>query len=297
MTALRALLAGVIDYAGLYPPAGLDMEAAVRNYGSYRADDNAWMLGRFVVPVARLTELSDALQSRWGSDGSEEPEWRISAIAGADCERDIAAASAFNDVHRGQASIDSLEARLPTESAITAAAALAAQSSFALFAEVAADPDPAEAIAAVKRTGISAKIRTGGVTPDAFLPPETVVRFVRRCIDAGVRFKATAGLHHPMPGEYPMTYETGSPVAAMQGYLNVLLATGFMTQGMLDRDAVTLLGERSPTAFGITPSAISWGDFRITAIQLRRIRGDGAVSFGSCSFSEPVDELRALTLL
>ena len=53
-----------------------------------------------------------------------------------------------------------------------------------------------------------------------------VVRFIRRCIEADVRFKATAGLHHPLRAEFPLTYDAGAPVGAMFGYLNVFLAAG-----------------------------------------------------------------------
>src|SRR5438034_7858967 len=54
---LRALLTGVIDYAGLFPPAGLPLEQAIRNYARYRQEPESWMLGRFVCPAARLAEL------------------------------------------------------------------------------------------------------------------------------------------------------------------------------------------------------------------------------------------------
>ena len=57
MSAVTALLSGLIDYAGLYPPAGLDMRSAVRNYLSYRRGRNAMALGRFIVEVNRLEEL------------------------------------------------------------------------------------------------------------------------------------------------------------------------------------------------------------------------------------------------
>jgi hypothetical protein len=295
MTALRALLAGIVDYAGLFPPAALDMPAAVRNYASYRAEDAAWMLGRFVMPIGRLEEF-DTARSALGHT-NDYPEWRISGLVGSDPVADIAIARAFNAAHVGLASVDSLEAKLPTAEAIAQAAAASAHGSFSLYAEIPVDPDPAPLLEVIARAGINAKMRTGGLTAEAFPSPEHVVRFIRRCVEADVKFKATAGLHHPIRAEYPLTYDTGAPVGNMFGYLNVFLAAGFMKEGMRDEDAIRLLDETNALAFDVTSSGISWGEFRITAIQLRRIRAQVAVSFGSCSFREPVDELRTLTVL
>ena len=59
---LRALLDGVIDYAGLFPPARLPLGEAVRNYLRYRRDPDSWMLARFVCPSARLDDLGVLLQ-------------------------------------------------------------------------------------------------------------------------------------------------------------------------------------------------------------------------------------------
>ncbi|MEO6879074.1 MAG: hypothetical protein ABI205_11385 [Gemmatimonadaceae bacterium] len=294
MTALRALLAGIVDYAGLFPPAGLDMPAAVRNYAAYRGDDNAWMLGRFVVPIARLDEFDRARESLVLG---EQPEWRLTALAGAHVVGDLATAREYNRLHAGQASIDSIEAKLATPDAIRAAAAASSGESFAVFAEIPLDPDPAPLVDALAAAGINAKIRTGGVTPDAIPSPELVLRVLRRCVDAGVRFKATAGLHHPLRAEYPLTYDTGAPVGLMYGYLNVFLAAAFMHEGMSDTDAARLLDERSGAAIQVTSTALSWEEFRLPAAQVRRIRSELAVSFGSCSFREPVDDLRALAIL
>jgi len=294
MTAIRALLAGIVDYAGLFPPAALDMPAAVRNYASYRAEDTAWMLGRFVVPVNRLDEFQ-AARAALGVD--DHPEWRLSGLVGTDVAADIARVQAFNAAQAGRSSVDSLEARLPTVEAIVAAAKASAESSCSLYAEIPLEPDPAPLIDAIAEAGINAKIRTGGLTPDVFPTPEQVVRVVRRCVERGVRFKATAGLHHPLRAEYPLTYDAGAPVGLMYGFMNVFLAAGLMHEGMTDEDAMRLLDERNPAVFVVTSSGIAWGDFRLSAVQLRRIRGDVAVSFGSCSFREPVDELRALTLI
>src|SRR4051812_41630301 len=55
---LRTLLAGIIDYAGIFPPARLPLEQAIRNYARYRQGPASWMLGRFVCPAAQLTPLA-----------------------------------------------------------------------------------------------------------------------------------------------------------------------------------------------------------------------------------------------
>ena len=67
----RALLAGLVDYAGLFPPAALDMEAAVAEYARRRRAPEAWMLGRFVAPAARLVELGRAAAPRCPSPARE----------------------------------------------------------------------------------------------------------------------------------------------------------------------------------------------------------------------------------
>ena len=61
----------VVDYAGLFPPAGLDMRAAVGNYARYAAGPWAWALGRFIVPVSRLEELERAHKEHLRSHLSE----------------------------------------------------------------------------------------------------------------------------------------------------------------------------------------------------------------------------------
>ena len=115
MTALRALLAGIVDYAGLFPPAGLDMPAAVRNYASYRTDDHAWMLGRFVVPASRLGKCDAALAQRGGGgERGDEPEWRlVGAGSAAMWRRRLARRARLQRVAAPDvASIDSVEVKL-----------------------------------------------------------------------------------------------------------------------------------------------------------------------------------------
>ena len=52
--ALRALLTRSIDYAGLFPPAGLELEPALENHARYIRSGERWMLGAFILPVAKF---------------------------------------------------------------------------------------------------------------------------------------------------------------------------------------------------------------------------------------------------
>src|SRR5205809_4623216 len=73
---LRALLSGLIDYAGLFPPAGLPLDQAIRNYARYRHESDAWMLGRFVIPANRLAEVQPYQDELFG-DG---PSFRFTVL-------------------------------------------------------------------------------------------------------------------------------------------------------------------------------------------------------------------------
>jgi hypothetical protein len=293
VTVLKALLAGVVDYAGLFPPAGVDMPVAVQNYAAYRARDDSWMLGRFVVPAGRLDAFAKQLRALGDQAGSE---WRLSALLGTDIDGDIERVRAFDREHRGYARVDSLEGKLVTIDAMQRAAD-AAGSAFAVFAEIPSHGDVESLIAAAERLGINAKIRTGGVTADVFPPPDAVVRFIRCCVEAGVAVKATAGLHHAVRGEYRLTYDAAAPTGTMFGFLNVMLAAAAIADGRSDADALALLEEHDPAAFTATETTIRCRDVTLDEEHARTLRDRVLVSFGSCSFTEPVEELRALVLL
>jgi hypothetical protein len=73
---LRILLAEIIDYAGLFPPSNVGMTSAVQNYANYLQSENAWMLGRFILPVSKLDEFSAEAESFFG-----DKIWRLSVVA------------------------------------------------------------------------------------------------------------------------------------------------------------------------------------------------------------------------
>jgi hypothetical protein len=301
MRPLRTLLTGAIDYAGLFPPASLDLAPAAANYAAYRTGDDRWALGRLVVPASRLAEFGRVAAPGLERTGSP---WRLTALAAADLAADLAAVHAFNDEQAGRAVVDAVELKAaasaaelePARPGFLDAALPALNAGLETYVELPVRDDPAPLMARLAPAGARAKIRTGGVTADAFPPPDQVARFIRRAVEAGVPFKATAGLHHPLHGSYRLTYAPDSDSAPMYGFLNLFLAAALVSRGLDEAGARALLRESSPRAFRFDDAGIAWRDHRVTDADLRRIRREVVVAFGSCSFREPLDELRALGL-
>jgi len=299
MHPLRLLLEHSIDYAGLFPPAGLAMRPAVENYAAYRAGPEAWARGGFVVPAARLEELEAAAADLLPAD-ADDP-WRLSVLLGPDPAADVRRLGELNCRHAaagaGALVADVVELKADTAEAVASALATLPRHLTA-FVELPVARDPAPALAAIARHGAGAKVRTGGVTEDAFPATADLLRFLRAAVSAGVPFKATAGLHHPLRARYRLTYEPDSPSGTMYGFLNLFLAAAFLRQGMGDADAARLLEERDPASLAFERGGgVVWRGHRLGADALVEARARGLGSFGSCSFEEPIGDLASLHLL
>ncbi len=299
MSAIRALLAESIDYAGLFPPAGLDMATAVENYARYRTEPAAWALGRFVVPVSRLPEL-EAVLARAVRENPKDQPWRLSLLAGTDLAEDLGTTADFNQRHSKPGSppvlADTIEVKASSVPGIEEIMHRMPHTLQA-YIEVPIDRDPHDLLLAVHRLGGRAKVRTGGITKDAFPKTSELIRFLRGCVQVGLPFKATAGLHHPLRAEYRLTYAPDSPTGVMFGFLNLFLATAFLRAGMAESEAARLLEEGSSEAIHLDERGIAWEGHRLDLDALRSARRSGVVSFGSCSFTEPIADLEALHLL
>lgn len=153
---------------------------------------------------------------------------------------------------------------------------------------------PPTELDAVKQAGCFAKVRTGGVKPDAIPSVADVAQFIRACAERRLAFKATAGLHHPVRAEHPLTYEPDAPRAVMHGFLNVFVAACLAWHG--ERNIEPILAETDPTAFRFDDRA-HWRDRSLSAEQVRDARANFCHAFGSCSFEEPVRDLQSLGLL
>jgi hypothetical protein len=316
--ASRAFFRGLIDYAGLFPPARLPLDEAVTEFAAMRHTVDAWLLGRFIAPARRLADL-DAYTDLFRHEapfpvavlgsGGDDAESFLAGLAG-----DLEAVSGFEQAHPGRVRADLLEVRLP--SAVVDAGA----GSIGHLLERAADLLDAspvrlericleigfsgdwrrniEAATATFRADsrlsavLGLKIRCGGLTPDMFPTPEQIAFLITRARDARLPFKATAGLHHPL------RHHDQELEVMRHGFLNVFGA-GILAHALeLTEQALRqVLRSEQPRSFVLDDDGFAFQDLRISTAQIEAARTHFALSFGSCSFAEPRDDLRALGLL
>ena len=292
-TTLRAMMRRLVDYAGLFPPAALSMEDAVARYADHLGSSDAWMLGRFVVPVERLGELAEAA-SPLAERGTEA--WRLSVLIGADPAKAGPEIRAFNSAHRGRFVVDVVECRAVAAGAVAASIG-ELPGELRIFVEMPLLDDPREMLLEIRTAGAWAKMRTGGVAADAFPSAREVGRFIARAAELLVPFKATAGLHHPLCGDYPLTYDADAPRGRMFGFINIFAAAAFAQCRVGERVLTDIVSEDAPAAFEFGDEALSWRGRIVTARQVASARSSLGLAFGSCSFQEPIDGLRELSLL
>lgn len=255
MTAIEAALCGLIDYAGLYPPAALEMPAAVRNYLEYGASARSPLLGRFIVDIGRLSELRAAADDAVSS-------MRLSVItppsltaAQLEEHKDVDIES-IEIKTADPATIERIRTQLPTD--------------LECYFEVPLAPVSTEAIQALARTGARAKLRMGGVMADNFPSTASVISILAALARHRVPFKATAGLHHPIRSCHRITYAADSPASTMHGFTNLLCAAAILYFAGSLVDAEAVLCEENQHAFRIAPECIGWRTLEWSADQLQR---------------------------
>lgn len=232
--ARRAALAHLIDHAPTFPPASLAARQAIEEDRRARADEHAWLLRRLVWPASKLDALG-------------EEERALSIL--------------LDGPYEGDRRAEAIETRWDAQL-------------FGLIGEVYVElplgDGIEERVAFLAERGYRAKVRCGG----ASVPTVAELgRFLVACAWAGVPFKATAGLHHPLAAE------------GRHGFLNVLAACAFGAEAALE-GPVELDAE-----------SLRWHGRQADAAELERVRGERFVAVGSCSFFEPVDDLKELGIL
>jgi hypothetical protein len=301
---LRALLTGAIDYAGLFPPASLALEPALRNHAEYIRLPDAWMLGAFILPVAEFDATARCL-----SQFEKGYPLRISALGPRTDNaeaflRSLSAAldsiGSFRSRCNTAASIEQLEMPLPSDvnaEVLKAMRSTLADSNLKTFWEAPAKIAGrvmellAENNAANPDGKFGFKLRTGGVTTEAFPSSSEIGGALVAAGKQGVPIKFTAGLHHPVR----LFHE--SVQTKMHGFLNVL-GGGVMAleYGWTEKQIAQMLDDEDSASFSFTEDFFVWREWKISTGRIR-IHRELVTSLGSCSFDEPRDDLRALNLL
>ncbi|PIE23687.1 MAG: hypothetical protein CSA62_06160 [Planctomycetota bacterium] len=317
--ALQAFMTGLVDYAGLFPPAKLTMPAAVDQYARHLDENASWMLGRFIVPAGRLDEFEAAAA---GFVRAAQP-WRLSVLLGdrQDPEKTLASlpdlagrVMAFEQDQAGAVAVEVFEIPLPAdldpaEVAVFVTRVGAGLDSVGLsgreqYWEIppTAPPeaeaalldglrDAAKELAADSVAGgrLGLKLRCGGVTPEAFPSVERVARILAGARDRGLPFKGTAGLHHPL------RFQATKPAVMMHGFFNVFGAALLAhSRGWDAERLVPVVAETDPSAFRFSAGEFSWRGESVTTADVQRLRRDLLSGFGSCSFAEPREDLQKL---
>lgn len=265
------LFEGLFDYAGLFPPAGLPMNLAVRNYCDYQRGPNRRMLNTLVVPANRLQEFSGAANSHQGCN------WRLSVLS-SDWEQDETLVADFRGTGVG-GEIISIETRVVED------VPTIRQAFKNVYVELPLGSSLRTSIPRLKSLGANAKIRMGGLTEDAFPSCIAAAEFFVTCAEHAVAFKATAGLHHPFRSRHMTCDKPGALSVDMHGFINVLQAV----HSALGGNAVSEVAKELECSEENALSADTLADHsKLT--QARSLFH----SIGSCSFEEPIDELEKL---
>lgn len=279
-TRSEIMLEGLIDYAGLYPPANLDMQATVRNWSASFSSEDKWMLARLIIPVQRLGEFKQVAEQLLPK--SDEEPWQLSIL--------LPEASSDSFEHAAQQVVDFnmegcgavanvVEFKATSTSEIDEALTCLHDDIFP-FIELPIDQDPRGLIAALAGSIAGAKVRTGGVTAELYPSVEDLARFIHCCAISKLQFKATAGMHHPC-----RNYNESVGVHEF-GFLAVMYATAAarFQDATLDHIADILRSE-----------SIDMESCKEE--MLESVRAELFCSFGSCSFDDPMTDLRAMGLL
>ena len=280
--AVRAALHELIDYAGLFPPAQLSLDAAMNEYQAARARQHAWMLGRFIIPAT-------VLASRSGIDA------RLSVITDATLNE----LDDLRGLLEKGTKIEALEVpltNLSPDETVDAIDTLSSQvfeaglEGLPVFVEIPRSAGSQPPMGALQSGELGAKLRCGGVTADAFPSVDEVAEFISAATSANVPFKATAGLHHPV------RHRDSATGFVMHGFLNLLGAAALAPH--VERETLNfIVAEENPAAFRFDDESFSWRDKTVNVAQLQQTRRAAFVAYGSCSFSEPVEDLIALGIL
>jgi hypothetical protein len=294
---IELLVDNLIDYAGLFPPAQLSLDDTIENYITYTSSRHSHMLAKLILPENLIEEAYLKLKqiklpnkipislltnnvSKNLNDfhkysavfNLENIEEKISDIK--DLEKSVSEASSHTNEHNSLRvffELDGVLLRDTWEKEII---------------------QQLEILNKYNSNQIGLKIRCGGVTPDLTPKTERLAEYLKLSANIEIPIKFTAGLHHPLYS-YHQSFS-----GFMHGFLNVYLATFFAYKCKINTsEIIKILEAKSLNDFKFSDKFIRWQSYEIANTDISILREKRVFSFGSCSFDEPIDDLRSLGLL
>ncbi len=288
----------IVDYAGLFPPASLALDEALNEFHNYQSHPRSEFLGRFVMPLDRLMKVTDSFGEPWRFSGLV----RASSLPMQDARAEISRGAAglrFFEVKFPRIKTDWIEVDLPEAAwspdngyrrfrdyLALLASEFGAERRIFVELDWSKQYTPLMAVMAEHSSRFGVKLRTGGVTPDSMPPSRAVAEFLLAAAANKLPMKATAGLHVPVPNE---DQETG---VCMHGFLNFFSAgfLAFTGRGDVD-DITTVLEDFGYEDFSFGERSMHCGEVAFSGEEIEQLRTKWLLSFGSCSFLEPIEHL------
>jgi len=282
----------IIDYAGLFPPANLGIKTALSNYRKYMDSSDNWMLGRFIIPADKLKMINPPfdyfLSVILADPNSDELTGRLQLFA---------------------PQIKAIETRLPDKFSnfqkisnhlhlVREAVKNAGIKKTDIFMEASAPDQCFELISALNKikTGtkhrLGFKLRCGGLHTNDFPAAHKLAKAIKTCKQFDIPIKFTAGLHHAVKN-YSDKYKT-----MQYGFINVFSAALLsFACNLSEKEVENCLVDENFDNFVFTETDFSWKNQSMSANQIKQLRREKVIGFGSCSFEEPRAELKSLGLL
>ena len=293
----------LIDYAGLFPPSKLEIEPSLKNYAEYIESADKWIMSQFIIPVSRLNEIPADLMEKY----SEDFPLNLSLISGDIC-KDIGTVNQFINMNNNSTIFTGYESRISnlatfSQNLLDVHELRQNQNlNFESFYEVSPNDNwmhqmnkavsIISAFNAEYEAGVGFKLRCGGMEANMFPPAENIAQAILACRDESVSMKFTAGLHHPVR-HYSKSLKT-----KMYGFFNIFIGGMIAHKFNLETDALTtILMDENSENFTFDDNGLHWRTYSISSLEIQNYRQESFISYGSCSFNEPREDLQQLGLL
>ncbi len=271
------LFTGLFDDASMFPPQDEPVQSAVVGHLTHRAAWYADMIGPFVCSAARVTTV-DALVARRGIDRVDVSMVVVDGFDGLRRALDWAGSCA----HVNLAAIEIPLGVHDLPDALRQLTPLLAEDRL-VYLEIPVQRVNEHYVHDLAPTGVRLKLRTGGTTIEAFQTEENLAKPIVLCAAERLAFKCTAGLHHAVRQRDPAT------LFEHHGFLNIALAARVAAATGSPGATAALLAERDPHALAYRIADLTPADVLATRALFS--------SFGTCSISEPIDDLLGMGLV